>query len=96
MLSREIGQDNVSEGKPEMVAEDFGEFARAAKIPSAMLRVGAVEPLRFTDAMTKGDPLPSLHSATFAPDREPTIRTGTTVLTLSALELLGKPVESSR
>jgi amidohydrolase len=94
MLARELGPDNISEGKPEMIAEDFGEFGRAANIPSVMLRVGAAEPGRFSLAKQKGEPLPSLHSAIFAPDRERTIRTSATVLTLSALELLGKPVES--
>jgi amidohydrolase len=94
MLARELGPDNVAEGKPEMVAEDFGEFGKAAGAPSVMLRVGAAEPARYAEAKQKGEPLPSLHSGTFAPDRERTIRTGTAVLTLSALELLGKPVES--
>jgi len=94
MLSRELGQDNVMEGKPEMIAEDFGELGRAAGAPSVMLRVGAAEPTRFAEAKQKGEPLPSLHSGTFAPDRERTIKTSVAVLTLSALELLGKPVES--
>ena len=94
MLARELGADNVIEGKPEMVAEDFGELGKAAGAPSAWLRVGAAEPGRYAEAKKKGDPLPSLHSPTFAPDRERTIRTGTTVLTLSALEVLGKPVAS--
>src|SRR5215831_10253501 len=94
MLTRELGQENVVEGKPEMIAEDFGEFGRAAGAPSVLLRVGAAEPARYEAAMKKGEPLPSLHSATFAPDRERTIRTGVTVLTLSALELLGKPIET--
>jgi len=90
MLARELGQDNVVEGKPEMVAEDFGEFGKAAGVPSVLLRVGAVEPEKYAAARASGAPLPSLHSATFAPDREPTIRTGAAVLALSALELLGK------
>jgi hippurate hydrolase len=94
MLARELGPDNVVEGKPEMIAEDFGEYGRAAGVPSVMLRVGATEPTRYAEAKKKGEPVPSLHSGTFAPDRERTIRTGATVLTLSALELLGKPVES--
>jgi hippurate hydrolase len=94
MLARELGQDNVVEGRPEMIAEDFGEFGRAAGVPSVLLRTGAAEPGRYAAAMQKGEPLPSLHSGTFAPDRERTIRTSTTVLTLSALELLGKPIES--
>jgi hippurate hydrolase len=91
VLTRELGPDNVSEGRPSMVAEDFGELGKAAGAPSLLLRVGAVEPGKFAAAQTSGTALPSLHSATFAPDYERTIRTATTVLTLSALELLGKP-----
>jgi hippurate hydrolase len=34
--------------------------------------------------------LPSLHSPLFAPDREPTLRTGTAAMTLAALELFGE------
>ena len=90
MLARELGQENVVEGRPEMVAEDFGEFGKAAGVPSVLLRIGAVEPAKHASAKASGTPLPSLHSATFAPDREPTIRTGVTVLALSALELFGK------
>ena len=91
MLTRDLGADNVVEGRPEMVAEDFGEFGKAAKVPSVMLAVGAVEPAKYAAAKASGTPLPSLHSGTFAPDRAPTIRTATTTLVLSALELLGKP-----
>ena len=90
-IARQIGAQNVLEARPEMVAEDFGEFGKAAKVPSVMLRVGAVEPAKYSAAKSSGAPLPSLHSATFAPDRGPTIRTATTTLVLSALELLGKP-----
>ena len=91
MLARELGADNVKENPPEMVAEDFGEFGKAAGVPSVLLRIGAVEPAKYQAAMKNGTPLPSLHSSGFAPDRERTIRTAATTLTLCALELLGKP-----
>jgi hippurate hydrolase len=91
MLGRELGADNVQEAKPEMVAEDFGEFGKAAGVPSVLLRIGAVEPSKYEAAMKNGTPLPSLHSSGFAPDRERTIRTAASTLTLCALELLGKP-----
>jgi hypothetical protein len=44
--------------------------------------------LDFRAAKSAGQTLPSLHSPLFAPDREPTIKTGATVLAVSALELL--------
>ena len=90
-LAKQLGAENVQEIRPEMVAEDFGEFGKAAGVPSVQLRVGAVEPSRYEAAMKGGTPLPSLHSSGFAPDRERTIKAAATVLTLSALDLLAKP-----
>lgn len=90
-LAKQLGAENVQEIRPEMVAEDFGEFGKAAGVPSVQLRVGAVEPSRYEAAMKAGTPLPSLHSSGFAPDRERTIKAAATVLTLSALDLLAKP-----
>jgi amidohydrolase len=91
VLAKQFGEANVVEGKPETVAEDFGEFGKAAKIPSVQLRVGAVEPAKYAAAVASGTPMPSLHSSGFAPDREKTIRMDASTLVLSALELLGKP-----
>jgi hippurate hydrolase len=89
-LAARLGKDNVVEGKPDMVAEDFGEIGKAAGIPSVLIRVGAVEPKKYAAAAAADSPLPSLHSATFVPDRERTIRTAASVLVISTLELLGK------
>jgi len=89
VLAQRLGKANVVEGKPEMVAEDFGELGKAAKVPSVLIRVGTVEPKQHAAAIAAGTPLPSLHSASFAPDRERTIRATTSVLVLSTLELLG-------
>jgi hippurate hydrolase len=90
-VGKQLGAGNVLETRPEMVAEDFGEFGKAAGAPSVLLRVGAVEQSKYDAAMKAGTPLPSLHSSGFAPDRERTIKTAATALTVSALELLGKP-----
>jgi len=90
-IARQIGAQNVLEARPEMVAEDFGEFGKAAGAPSVRLRVGAVEPAKYEASLKSGTTLPSLHSSEFAPDKEPTIKMTATALTLSALELLGKP-----
>jgi hippurate hydrolase len=86
-----LGADQVVASEPIMPSEDFGEFGRAAGVPSAMLWVGAVEPGAFARAKAAGTTVPGLHTAGFAPDRAPTIRTGVAALTLSVLELLGKP-----
>jgi hippurate hydrolase len=72
-----------------MGAEDFGAFGRAG-VPALMFDLGAVEPAKFEKAKASGTPLPSLHSSEFAPDRERTLRTGVSALTVVALDLLAK------
>jgi len=90
-LAVELGPAAVAPGRPDMVSEDFGEFGKAAGIPSALLRFGTVDPARFKAAKEAGTPLPSLHSAGFAPAMPGTLRTGVLALTFSALEALGRP-----
>ena len=73
----------------EQILNDVSEFGRAG-IPSLQFNVGAVNPARYEASRKNGAPLPSLHSSEFAPDREPTLKTGVASLTVAALELLGK------
>jgi hippurate hydrolase len=70
-----------------MIGEDFSEYGRAG-VPAVLLWVGAVEPRRFAQAREAGTPLPSLHSAQFAPDREATLRTAIRAQVAALLELL--------
>lgn len=72
-LMRSMAPGLVTEIPPEMASEDFSEF-QLAGIPTVMLRVGAVEKTKYDAAMKSGGVLPSLHSALFAPDREPTMK----------------------
>lgn len=90
-LAAAFGGDRVVETPPMMGGEDFGEFGKAANAPSLMLWVGGVPAAQW--AAVKGDAskLPSLHSAFWAPDPEPTLKAGAAALTLAALEVLGKP-----
>ena len=74
-----------------LTPEDFGEFGRAAGIPSLIFWLGGTEPARFEAARGDLTRLPGLHSSLWAPDREPTLKTGAAALTVAALELLGKP-----
>ena len=85
-----FGQDNVGEGKPFMVSEDFSEYGRAG-VPAVIFELGAVEPARFEAAQKAGTRLPSLHSSEWAPDYPVAIRMGVSSLTVAALDLLGKP-----
>jgi hippurate hydrolase len=89
-LIASLGEAAVSEGKPLMVSEDFAEYGRAG-VPSVIFDLGAVDSGKLGAAKKAGTPLPGIHSSEWAPDYGPTIRTGATLLTLAALELLGKP-----
>jgi hippurate hydrolase len=88
-LASALGASRVVESRPVMGSEDFGDFGKAAKCPSLIFWLGGSEPGKF--AAAKGDmtTLPSLHSSEWAPDREPTLKTGAAALTVAALELLG-------
>ncbi len=90
-LSAALGKGSVVDTQPVMGGEDFGEIGAAAKIPSVLFWVGGTEPKTFAAAGGDMTRLPYLHSSEWAPDREPTLKTGTAALTAAALELLGKP-----
>src|SRR6266852_858171 len=89
VLSAGLGESNVRETPPQMGSEDFSLYGEAG-VTAVLLWVGAVEPKKFAQAKASGATLPGPHSSLFAPEREPTIRTGVSVLTLAVLDLLGK------
>jgi amidohydrolase len=95
-LLRELGSKQVMDTPPEMASEDFSEFQRAG-VPTLMLRVGAVERSKYDAAMKSGAALPSLHSALFAPDREPTIKAAIAaeVITLRELMPASTPIKGT-
>lgn len=86
-----VGESNVTTIEPEMGGEDFSQYGRTVeKVPICMFRVGAVPIAKFEESRRTGAPLPSLHSSKFAPDPDPTIKTGVMTMTGAALELLGR------
>lgn len=86
-----LGDQNVQPVKPVMGGEDFSEFGRTAdKIPISYFWVGGVKREVFDEATRSGKTLPSLHSAFWAPDPEPTIKAGVLAMTAAVLELMGK------
>lgn len=87
-----LGKENVVNQGPVMGGEDFGFYGRTAdKIPICIFWLGAVNRSRYQEALKPGgSPLPSLHSSLFAPDPEPTIKTGVKAMTAAALALLEK------
>ncbi len=86
-LKQLMGETNVELARPIMASDDFAEY-RAAGVPSVMLELGAVNPEKFADAIKTGEKLPGPHSPYFAPDREPTLKTGIEVEMAAILELM--------
>ncbi|MSU59867.1 MAG: amidohydrolase [Pedosphaera sp.] len=86
-----LGETNVIAVPPTMGGEDFSEYGRTGdKIPICMFDVGGVQQEAFAEAKRTGKSLPSLHSPFWAPDPEPTIKTGINAMTAAVLELMGK------
>ncbi|MCX8090270.1 MAG: amidohydrolase [Verrucomicrobiae bacterium] len=84
-----FGEQHVHQAKPTMGGEDFSEYGRTPEqIPICIFWVGAVNREKFEQARRTGKPLPSLHSPFWAPDPEPTIKTGVTAMCAAALDLL--------
>jgi amidohydrolase len=88
-LKQLMGDSNVVVGRPIMASDDFAEY-RYAGVPSVMLELGAVNPEKYAEAKTSGEPLPGPHSPYFAPDREPSLKTGIEVEMAAILELMNK------
>ena len=88
-LRRSLGDANVEQVPPKMVSEDFSYYAQDG-IPEAMFHVGAVKPQKFAQSQQSGTQLPSLHSALFAPDFLPTLKTAIQTEVTELLELMGK------
>lgn len=89
-IKRSLGEDRVVEVPPILAAEDFNEYSREG-VATAIFWLGTANPERARAVRSGGPPLPGLHTAGFAPDREPTLRTGATALAIEALELLSVP-----
>jgi hippurate hydrolase len=87
VFRRVIGDDNVVTVEPSMGGEDFSQYGLAG-VPIFMFRLGSVTPERIAKSVAAGKPLPSLHSAEYAPEPRATIATGITAMTAALLDLL--------
>lgn len=84
-----LGDGMAMERKPQMGGEDFGRYGRTEqKIPICIFWLGAASKESVTRAIKAGGTLPSLHSPLFAPDPEPTIKTGVTATVGAVLNLM--------
>ncbi len=86
-----LGKDNVMKLDPAMYGEDVGVLSlEGHQIPLVLFNIGAVDPAIMAKSRIEGTILPSLHSSTFAPTPEPTLRTGVMAMTTAVLELMKK------
>ena len=91
VFAKALGKDNVVQVQPIMASEDFAMYSLDGhQIPTMIFWVGAIDPPRVKQSKESGTPLPSLHSALFAPVPEPTIRTGIKAMTSAVLDLMKK------
>ena len=85
-----FGADRVRLQPPITGAEDFSEFSRTSpRVPICMWWVGATDPAKIAESERTGVPVPSNHSATFAPIPAPTLKACVTSMTAAVLELMG-------
>lgn len=90
-FERMLAKENVLATEPVMGGEDFGEFGRTQeKVPLCIFWLGVIAPEKVAASRANGVPLPSLHSSQYAPQYEPSIKTGVQAMSAAALELLGK------
>ena len=83
-----LGEDAVGEGEPSMGGEDFSRYGRE-NVPILMYRLGTVPARDLERYEAAGVAPPSLHTGSYAPDPEASLRTGLRTMTAAALELLG-------
>ena len=86
-----LGEDKVKERPTMMGGEDFSRYALGGEIPIFMYFLGTISPDRVADSKKEGGkPLPSMHSDSYYPAIEPSIRTGVKTMSLAVLQLNGK------
>lgn len=84
-----FGSGAVAQDKPGSASEDYSEFVLAG-VPSVYFALGGYDPATMLKAKADGKALPVNHSPFFAPDPEPTIRTGVEAMTLAVLNVVGR------
>lgn len=86
-----LGEKNVLLAEAVTAGEDFSEYGRVEpKIPTFIYWLGAVNPKKFMEAQKSGEKVPGLHSPFWAPDYEPTIKTGVLTMSSAVIDLLKK------
>ncbi len=88
MLDEAFPDHSRQEFKPGTASEDFSEFVRAGA-PATYFDLGALDPAVIAADKARGVPVPANHSPYFAPQPEPTIKTGVEAMTLVVMNVMG-------
>lgn len=89
VLAAALGAENVVQSPPEFASEDFSRFGEPG-VKLVDLMVGATEPQKLEQAKKDGSTVPGLHTARFAPDLKPTLKTAVETEVISLMDLMGK------
>ena len=85
-----LGNGNVIQVDPAMVAEDFGKYGRTEeKIPIALFWLGGVSQNKYNEHKEKGTDLPPLHNSSFAPDFDPAFKCGVEAMSKAMINIFG-------
>jgi hippurate hydrolase len=85
-----LGKENVKPRQPVMGAEDFGRYSEG-KVPIFMFFLGTISKEKYERAQAPGaTPLPGMHTDSYAPLPEPSIRNGVRTMSLAAMNLMRK------
>jgi amidohydrolase len=85
-----LGDDNVISVDPAMVAEDFGKYGLTGeKVPIGLFWLGGVNKDSYDEFRKNIISLPPLHNSSFAPDFDPTFRTGVSAMSRTIIDLFG-------
>ncbi len=90
-FKRVLGEKKVLTAEPITGGEDFSEYGRVEpKIPIFIYWLGATKYEDIVKAKKAGEILPIPHSPFWAPDYEPTIKTGVLTMSSAVIELMKK------
>ncbi|MBS9523409.1 amidohydrolase [Litoribacter alkaliphilus] len=81
-------ENKIVEIEAEMIGEDFSRYGiQEPAVPISMFFLGATPNDLFKQAKENGKEIPGLHSPLFAPEVEPTLKTGIKAMSLFAMEI---------
>jgi len=95
VLDATVGKPNVIVEGPITASEDFQYFVEQG-VPGFYFSLGGADPEKYAQAKASGINLPSNHSSLFAPDVEPSLRTGITAEVAVLRNLLQGSAEDLR